>query len=288
MSSPHAIEVLLEQATSLLLAMSDSARLDAEVLLADVLQKNRAYLYAYGDVELDPAALHLFLQYVERRKNGEPIAHITGQREFWSLSLAVNASTLIPRPDTEVLVETALRVCDKKNAQVLDLGTGTGAIALALAHEQPQWRIDAVDRQLQAVALAKQNAQNLQLHNVRVYESDWFSAVEENARFDIIVSNPPYIAASDKHLCEGDVRFEPRSALVADEEGFADLFFIAHTAKKYLAENAVLLLEHGFEQGEHLRNYLSQCGYVAVKTENDYNNNARVTWGVWSRGMSHE
>ncbi len=280
MSSPQTIEVLLKRAISALSVMSDSARLDAEVLLASALQKNRAYLYAYGDAKLDQETQNLFWQSLERRKNGEPVAYILGQREFWSLPLMVGACTLIPRPDTEVLVETALRLCDKKSARVLDLGTGTGAIALALAHERPQWRIEAVDSQPQAAALAKKNAENLQLCNINVYESDWFSAVSTDTGFDLIVSNPPYISASDKHLSEGDVRFEPRSALVADDDGYADLFFIARAAKNHLAENGFLLLEHGCEQGERLRNYLSQCGYVSVKTEQDYNGNARVTWAM--------
>jgi len=287
MPALHSIESCLTLAAIALQRVGDSARLDAEVLLSHVLQRNRTYLYAYSETLVDEAIERQFFQYVARRKNGEPVAHLTGCREFWSLPLSTNASTLIPRPDTELLVEIALRVCTKTSARVLDLGTGTGAIALALATEKSSWAIDAVDRQRDAVWLAQHNTENLALRNVRVYESYWFSAVATEQCFDMIISNPPYIATDDKHLLEGDVRFEPRSALVADDDGYADLFFIAREAKSYLCNNSYLLLEHGFTQGEKLCAYLRECGYSDVQTERDYGGNERVTWAVWKGDVAH-
>lgn len=287
MPALHSIESCLTLAAIALQRVGDSARLDAEVLLSHVLQRNRTYLYAYSETLVDEAIERQFFQYVARRKNGEPVAHLTGCREFWSLPLSTNASTLIPRPDTELLVEIALRVCTKTSARVLDLGTGTGAIALALATEKSSWAIDAVDRQRDAVWLAQHNTENLALRNVRVYESYWFSAVAIEQCFDMIISNPPYIATDDKHLLEGDVRFEPRSALVADDDGYADLFFIAREAKSYLCNNGYLLLEHGFTQGEKLCAYLRECGYSDVQTERDYGGNERVTWAVWKGDVAH-
>ncbi len=287
MSSPRAIESCLTLAAEALQTTSDSPRLDAEVLLSHLLQRNRTYLYAYSEMLVDEEIEKHFFQQIARRKNGEPVAHITGFREFWSLSLSTNASTLIPRPDTELLVEIALRVCAKANARVLDLGTGTGAVALALATEKSAWIIDAVDVQSDAVSLAKCNAGNFALHSVRIYESCWFSAVPAEQCFDMVISNPPYIAADDKHLTEGDVRFEPHTALVADDDGYADLFFIAREARSYLCDNGYLLLEHGCAQGEKLRVYLRECGYSNVQTERDYGGHERVTWAVWHNEVRH-
>ena len=284
MAALQTIEHCLARAAIVLQNTSDSPRLDAEVLLSTLLKRSRAYLYAYGDSVLDAAIDAAFFQQIARRKSGEPVAHITGSREFWSLPLLVNSSTLIPRPDTELLVEKALALCQKEQARVIDLGTGTGAIALALAKEKPAWRIDAVDRQSNAVQLAQKNAETLELKNVRIYESDWFSAVPVDRRFDLIISNPPYIANDDPHLLEGDVRFEPYSALVAADDGYADLFLIAREARNFLCDRGVLLLEHGFAQGEKLRAYLQQCGYGSVQTEHDYGGNERVTWAVWRGG----
>ncbi len=281
MSLPHTIHNCLTQAAIVLQNTSESPRLDAEVLLSTLLKRDRTYLYAYRETVIAEDIAQVFFQYVARRQRGEPIAHITGSREFWSLPISVNNSTLIPRPDTELLVETALHLCDKKNARVLDLGTGTGAIALALAKEKSTWQIDAVDKQVDAVQLARRNAEALALCNVRIYESDWFAAVPASQCFDMVISNPPYIAADDKHLAEGDVRFEPRSALVAADEGYADLFFIARTAKIFLCDAGVLLLEHGYTQGEKLRVYLQQCGYSNIHTVCDYGGNERVTHAVW-------
>ncbi|HQQ74461.1 MAG TPA: peptide chain release factor N(5)-glutamine methyltransferase [Pseudomonadales bacterium] len=272
----------LRVATLALQGACDEPRREAEILLSVVLACDRAYFIAYGDRTITNSDHDLFCHYVERRQQGEPVAYIIGQREFWSLPLAVNNSTLIPRHDTEVLVEKALDYCVKEQAYVLDLGTGTGAIALALASERSAWEIDAVDVQEDAVALAKFNVSQLGLKNISVYRSHWFSEVEKittapGARFDLIVSNPPYIDEKDAHLRMGDVRFEPRSALVADEEGYADLFFIARMARRFLVDDGLLLMEHAFSQGERLRNYLLEIGYSNVATFFDYGGNERVT-----------
>lgn len=209
------------------------------------------------------------------------MAYLIGQREFWSLPLQVNNSTLIPRPDTEVLVETALQLSLPPAARVLDLGTGTGAIALALKSSQPQWQVTAVDRERAAVTLAQHNANSLKLA-VAVIQSDWFAALPEQ-QFDLIVSNPPYIDGDDPHLQQGDVRFEPTTALVAAQQGLADLFHIIDTAPLFLAPAGWLVLEHGWQQGAAVRSQLTRQGYQQVTTVCDYANLERVTIGQWSR-----
>ncbi|MBQ0798538.1 MAG: peptide chain release factor N(5)-glutamine methyltransferase [Porticoccaceae bacterium] len=245
--------------------VSDTPRLDVEVLLCHVLDKPRNYLYAWPEYVLEQQALTQFKYLFARRIAGEPIAHLSGQKEFWSLSLDVNASTLIPRPETELLVETALNLFNESKIdnskfdsaiQVLDLGTGTGAIALALASERPNWNVLAVDSSADAVKLAESNRTRLDFDNVQIDQSDWFENVNADRRFDLIVSNPPYIAPDDRHLSEGDVRFEPRSALVANDAGFADIETIILNASEFLVRGGWLLLEHGSEQGEGVRELL--------------------------------
>ncbi len=196
---------------------SDSARLDTEILLGHILGRSRTWLYTWPEYELADSEQRQFDELLERRKNGEPVAHLTGEREFWSLPLKVNASTLIPRPETELLVETALALCPQEKLRALDLGTGTGAIALALASEKPGWRIVAAEKSSDALALAEENRRSLGLDNVQIVQSDWFTNIPPQ-KFDLIVSNPPYIDAADPHLRKGDVCFEPRSALVAERE----------------------------------------------------------------------
>ena len=240
------VESAIHSATLLLQNSTDSAKLDAQVLLLEVLNKPRSYLFSWPEKQLTEEQQQLFDSYCQRRLNGEPVAHITGTREFWSLPLHVNATTLIPRPDTETLVETALELPLNDSANVLDLGTGTGAIALALASEKPRWQITGVDRIAQAVALSTLNKQRLGLDQVNFLQSNWFSEVE-NQKFDLIVSNPPYIEHDDEHLAQGDVRFEPLSALVAEDDGMADIKHIITQAKDYLVPNGYLLIEHGFE-----------------------------------------
>lgn len=257
---------------------SDTARLDLEVLLGHVLQKPRTWLYTWPEHELSESAQQQFDRILERRAHGEPVAHLVGKREFWSLPLKVDASTLIPRPETELLVEVALELCPQPRAQVLDLGTGTGAIALALASERPGWQIVAAEKSPEAVALAEENRAALGLGNVQVLRSDWFAQVPAQ-QFDLIVSNPPYIDAADPHLAEGDVRFEPRSALVAGRSGLADIEQIAGEALAYLAPEGWLVVEHGWQQAGPVRELFARAGLRQVSSRNDYAGRERLTLG---------
>ncbi len=269
------------QKSAELATVSDTPRLDVELLLAHVLQKTRTWLFTWPDASLSDAQTKIFQDYFSRRISGEPIAHIIGVREFWSLPLAVNNSTLIPRPDTEILVEIPLQLfAEDSPTQIrtlLDLGTGTGAIALAMASEKPHWQVLAVDKSQDAVSLAEKNRTQLQLTNVRVQQSDWFAKIDNTQKFDVIVSNPPYIDPQDPHLDQGDVRFEPRSALIADKKGLADIEWIVAHSLSYLAHGGWLLLEHGYDQGEAVRDLLNQQGFVAIETRRDYGGNDRVT-----------
>ncbi|MBM7072845.1 peptide chain release factor N(5)-glutamine methyltransferase [Shewanella sp. 202IG2-18] len=278
MSSQSTISASIQWAYQELMKTSDSAQLDAEVCLQHCLNKNRTYLYTWPDKALNQEQWQQFSLMISKRKTGMPVAHIIGEREFWSLPFLVNDTTLIPRPDTEILVETALNLTLPEEARVLDLGTGTGAIALALASERPKWQITAIDKIEDAVKLAQLNRQNLSLPHVEILQSDWFSAVAEQ-QFDLIVSNPPYIDEDDHHLGEGDVRFEPQSALTAAEHGFADLYFIAEHAKNHLNSNGYLLMEHGYQQGIELREKLEELGYNNVGTVRDFGSNERCTLG---------
>ena len=274
------IESAVSRATLLLQSSSDSAKLDAQVLLLDVLQKPRSYLFSWPEQKLTPQQQQLFESYCQRRLTGEPVAHITGTREFWSLPLQVNPTTLIPRPDTETLVEYTLSLPLPVAAKVLDLGTGTGAIALALASEMPLWQITGVDRVADAVALANTNKQRLGFTNVNFVQSDWFSQVTAQ-QFDLIVSNPPYIEYDDIHLNQGDVRFEPLSALVADDDGMADIKYIITQARNFLTSNGTLLIEHGFQQSIKVHSFFAEMAYTNILTVKDLANNDRVTLAQW-------
>ncbi|MBB1335009.1 peptide chain release factor N(5)-glutamine methyltransferase [Pseudoalteromonas sp. SR44-5] len=274
------IESAVSRATLLLQSSSDSAKLDAQVLLLDVLQKPRSYLFSWPEQKLTPQQQQLFESYCQRRLTGEPVAHITGTREFWSLPLQVNPTTLIPRPDTETLVEYTLSLPLPVAAKVLDLGTGTGAIALALASEMPLWQITGVDRVTDAVALANTNKQRLGFINVDFVQSDWFSQVTAQ-QFDLIVSNPPYIEYDDIHLNQGDVRFEPLSALVADDDGMADIKYIITQARNFLTSNGYLVIEHGYQQSTKVHSFFAQMAYTNILTVKDLANNDRVTLAQW-------
>lgn len=259
---------------------SPTPRLDAELLLAQALGKSRSYLHTWPEREPAAAQLACYQAALARRRAGEPVAYILGRQGFWSLELDVARHTLIPRPDTEVLVETALALLPATPLQGLDLGTGTGAIALALACERPAWQMTGVDRVAAAVALAQGNGARLQLTNARFAESCWFSALA-GQRFQLIVSNPPYIAAADPHLSQGDVRFEPSSALVAGVDGLDDIRLIIEQAPAHLLGGGWLLLEHGFEQAEAVRELLSRRGFTAVDSRRDLGGHQRISVGQW-------
>lgn len=258
---------------------SPTARLDVELLLAAALGKPRSFLHTWPERIVSSEAALKFASYLQRRQTGEPVAYILGQQGFWKLDLEVAPHTLIPRPETEMLVEAALELVPAfAESQVLDLGTGTGAIALALASERPVWQVTAVDRVLEAVALAERNRQRLQLNNAKVLSSHWFDAVE-GKRFDLIISNPPYIAAEDPHLVTGDVRFEPNSALVAGADGLDDLRLIIDQASAHLNPEGWLLLEHGYDQGAAVRDLLSSHGFEKIQTRRDLGDHERITFG---------
>ncbi|MBA2082827.1 peptide chain release factor N(5)-glutamine methyltransferase [Aeromonas veronii] len=266
------------------LAEGESPRADADVLLCHLLGCRRSYLMTWPERELDAAQQATLQTWLARRLNGEPIAHLVGEREFWSLPLKVSPATLIPRPDTEVLVEQALTRIPQGPCAVLDLGTGTGAIALALKSERPEVDVWAVDRMADAAALARENSAALGLP-IEVRDGSWFEPLgepdrDETPRFAVIVSNPPYIDGADPHLEQGDVRFEPRSALVADDAGLADIRHIVTHAPAYLLTDGWLLLEHGWDQGEAVRQLLRDGGYREVATVRDYGDNDRVTLGL--------
>ena len=261
---------------------SGSAALDVEMMLCHLLKKPSSYLFTWPDKELDKDVETLLKQLISRRSNGEPVAHILGSRGFWDFDLEVSPLTLIPRPDTEVLVEQALALCLQNEARVADLGTGTGAIALALAWERPKWQIVASDFIPDATALAERNRQKLKLNNVQVVAGSWFEP--HSGKYDLIVSNPPYIDPTDPHLQSGDVRFEPLSALTAENSGMADIELISQQARDYLVPNGVLLFEHGFDQGERCRELLAYLGFSDVDTVQDYGGNDRVTFGRWLSG----
>ncbi|CAM6406306.1 TPA: peptide chain release factor N(5)-glutamine methyltransferase [Klebsiella aerogenes] len=262
------------------LGASDSPRRDAEILLGHVTGKARTWILAFDETVLTAEQLAELEALLARRANGEPVAHLVGQREFWSLPLFVSPATLIPRPDTECLVEQALVRLPQTACRILDLGTGTGAIALALASERADCKVTAVDFMPDAAALAARNAAHLALNNVTVLQSDWFSALK-GQRFAMIVSNPPYIDETDPHLAEGDVRFEPRTALVAADQGLADLAHIIREGRQHLLPNAYMLLEHGWKQGEAVRALFNEAGYLDVETCRDYGDNERLTLGRW-------
>ncbi|MEP9317378.1 peptide chain release factor N(5)-glutamine methyltransferase [Pseudomonas sp. LABIM340] len=260
---------------------SPSARLDAELLLAAALGKPRSFLRTWPERVVSREAHDLYDRYLARRVAGEPVAYILGRQGFWSLDLEVAPHTLIPRPDTELLVETALALLPASPSRVLDLGTGTGAIALALACERLSWQVLGVDRIPEAVALAERNRERLRLANVAFRASHWFSTVE-GERFALIVSNPPYIPSTDPHLKQGDVRFEPSSALVSGQDGLDDIRLIIDQAPNHLENGGWLMLEHGFDQPDAVRDLLLSRGFSAVESRRDLGGHERISLGRWT------
>ena len=274
--------LLARAAARLAAAGSPSARLDAEVLLCHALGVDRTWLYTWGDREAPSFDRARFEALVAARAQGQPIAYLTGEREFWGLALSTSPHTLIPRPDTECLVEAALARAERSEGRLLDLGAGTGAIALAFASERPGWSVLGVDIRPEAVELARHNAERLGIANAAFRESDWFATLApmpDAECFDLIVSNPPYIAADDPHLAQGDVRFEPHSALVAADEGLSELRHLVREAGRYLRPGGWLMLEHGHDQAEAVRGVLEAAGYVEVVSRVDLGGHPRVSQG---------
>lgn len=269
----------LKQASQLL-SGSDSPKRDAEILLGFVTNKTRTFLMAFSETQLTENELTELDQFLKRRQAGEPIAYITGVKEFWSLKFNVSPSTLIPRPDTEKLVELALEFLPKVPCEVLDLGTGTGAIVIAMATERPDCLFTAIEKNDDAFNLAQQNAKQIGVNNTYFLQGNWYRPIK-GRQFAMIVSNPPYIEPTDVHLSQGDVRYEPRSALVSEDDGLADIKIIVQGATKHLSQYGWLLIEHGWEQGELVRKIFKQHGFQLVETYADYSGNERVTVGRW-------
>ena len=262
-----------------LMAVSQTADIEARLCLCHVLKASNSYLYSYPERELSAAELDALGDLLNKRLQGQPLAYLFGYWHFFDLQLNVAPSTLIPRPDTELLVEQALSLRLPAQAKVLDLGTGTGAIALALAHNKPQWQLTAVDYIADAVQLAEHNREQLNISNCRVLHSNWFSALA-GQRFDLIVSNPPYIDPDDSHLSA--LRYEPISALTAAQHGLADIRHIVQQATQHLNPNGWLYLEHGYDQADAVCRLLQDAGFTEVSSKRDYGNNWRISGGCLS------
>jgi len=256
---------------------SDTPELDSELLLLHCLDAHRNILFTDPDQLLSIEQQKQFIALIQRRKEGEPVAYLIGEQGFWDLTLKVSTNTLIPRADTESLIDWVL-AANLQPQRILDLGTGTGAIALALAKEFPQASVLGVDLIADAVELAQSNQILNQIDNARFIQSSWFEHVPDQA-FDLIVSNPPYIDEQDEHLEQGDVQFEPKSALVAKQNGFSDLFEIAASGLQYLSTNGCLLMEHGWQQAEGVREELVRLGYINVGSGKDLAGQWRFTFG---------
>lgn len=259
---------------------ASTARIEVQTLLQHVLQVPRAYLLAHPEQVPDSKQLAAYDALLQRRLQGEPVAYLLGEREFFGLNFQVTPATLIPRSDTELLVELALqRMPQGKACRVLDMGTGSGAIALAIAHFRPEAAVTAVDASEAALEVARENAHRLGVSNVNFLRSNWFSALN-GQRFDLIVSNPPYVRTDDVHLTQGDVRFEPLSALASGADGLDDIRSIISSAGAYLEQGAWLLLEHGYDQAQSVQEFLQQENYVRSFSAKDIAGIDRVSGGV--------
>lgn len=256
---------------------SDSPQLDAELLLAHALGTGRSHLRAHPEAVLDASQAQRYAELVEARRRGEPIAYLTGEREFWSLQIKVTPATLIPRPETELLVEQTIGLVPAAAEwQLLDLGTGSGAIALALAKERPRCRVTAVDLSAEALAVARANADALHIRNVELLQGDWFSPLA-GRRFQLIVSNPPYVGSHDPHLTKGDLRFEPKQALASGSDGLDDIRRIVSAAPSHLHPGGYLLLEHGHAQGAAVRSLLQAAGFMDARSVRDLAGHERIS-----------
>lgn len=270
------IDEALRQGAETLRSCSDTARLDSECLLTHCLSVQRSHLYAWPQQALSDTQCHSFEELLIRRLAGEPIAYIRGWQEFWSLCFAVGPGVLIPRPETELLVEQALSLGLGDNSTVLDLGTGSGCIALSLAAERANWQITGVDQSLEALAYAKRNREQQAAGNVELLQSNWFAQLA-GQQFDLIISNPPYVAVGDQHLVQGDVQSEPVSALASGSQGLDDIVYIAAHARGFLTQGGTLMLEHGFDQAESVAELLQEHQYNNIQHYKDLQAHIRVT-----------
>jgi release factor glutamine methyltransferase len=256
--------------------------LDAEVLLCLALNKQRSYLRTWPDQQLQPEHLAAFKALLKQRQKGMPVAYITGNREFWSRDFQVTPDVLIPRPDTELLIELSLNLIPANGpAKIIDLGTGSGIIAITLAAERPHAQISATDFSLAALRIAQLNADKHHISNIQFYRSDWFADIPD-IKFNLIISNPPYIAEDDRHLQQGDVRFEPQTALCAADQGLRDIKTIADAARHYLEPCGHLLIEHGYDQQHQVQALFKDLHYDKVQTYTDLSGQPRVTYGQWN------
>jgi release factor glutamine methyltransferase len=269
----------LKEATQSLSAISDSPRLDAEILMAHVLQKNRSFLYAHPEYALSPSEQLLWQQLLEQRLHSVPVAYLVGEREFWSLPFYVSPATLIPRPATESMVAYILNHYPNTPLQVCDLGTGTGAIAISLKHERPLWDVLAIDIQPDAIALAQKNAQRNHTP-ISLICSNWFEGIPKS-KFHIIVSNPPYIDPEDSHLQQGDVQHEPKSALISDKQGLADIEYLLTHSAKHLHNNGMIIFEHGYDQQERILKMMQTYGWQNAQGFQDEEGQPRFCVGFY-------
>lgn len=259
--------------------------LEAQLILSEILECNRTYLIAYPEKNLPPLLYQKYQRWIDARALGKPLAYLTGEKEFYGLLFEVNESTLIPRDDTEIIIDAALeRIPSNQSSNLLDLGTGSGAIAITLKKERPTLSVTAIDYQEETLAVAKRNAKRHQL-SINFLKSDWFQSIPNSMKFDFILSNPPYIDPKDHlHLTGDGLKFEPLKALISDHSGYRDLFTIIESAPQYLAPSGGwLLLEHGYQQGETLRKKLALHHYQKIETIKDYGDNERVTLGFYSQ-----
>lgn len=278
----ESIHSVLSTAAAQLATASETAMLDAEVLLCHCLNKNRSFLRAWPEHQPSREQLAQFQMLVAQRSQGKPIAYLTGQREFWSRNFKVSPDVLIPRPDTELLIELSLALLPTdRPCKIIDLGTGSGVIAITLAAERPLTDVLATDFSAAALEIAGYNAEQLGTGNVRFRQSHWFDQIDETG-FDLVISNPPYIAGGDPHLLEGDVRFEPDSALVSAENGLRDIRLIAEQAGRRLKDGGQLLIEHGYNQQTDVQAIFNALHYQQVTTHADLSGNPRVTSGIWN------
>jgi release factor glutamine methyltransferase len=275
------IKTALAEATEALQPLSEPALLDAEILLGKVLAKDRSYLRAWPEQELSPDQLQTYKAMVTERQQGKPIAYLTGQREFWSRDFQVSPDVLIPRPDTELLIELSLTLIPEQQAyKIIDLGTGSGIIAVTLAVERPAAEVCAADISPAALKIAEANAIKHKVEHIQFYQSHWFDNVPDG-KFNLIASNPPYLAEDDLHLQQGDLRFEPKAALISSQQGLNDIRIIAESARGRLENEGYLLVEHGYNQQEAVQKLFRALGYHKVLTHKDLSGQPRVTSGQY-------